>query len=538
MVGRLQRWLTSEQIARLSTRPLFGPRGIRRELGEIDFGYFREAYFGHWMTDEAGRYVPPAEFHDELAEELERVVRGPGGELEAWAAPRGYAKSTTLLIFVAWCVLYERVRYIQYVMDTYDQAKLQLEGLKSELESNPSILEDFGEIAGEKIALVWQEGAIVTSTGIRVEILGTRMKIRGRRYKKSRPGLIIVDDPENDEHVVTPEQRDKNWRWFWRSLMKSGHPRTNVFVIGTIIHYDCLVARLLGHHRAKSRKYRAVLQEAEREDLWQKWAAIYTDLTLPDREERAREFYEANREEMDRGAVVLWPEREDYYALRVERLDDPLAFASEKQNEPVNLEDAVFDETRFRVFPEPELNEYDIYGAVDPSLGKKGKRGDYSAIIDLGVHKKTGQKLVLDADVARRPPDKIIEDILAKAEGYARRGNRYRAFGVETTQFQEFFKDILANRSQKARVYLPIVEVSHTTDKVIRIQRLQPEIHNGYIAFVERLRNGLLWQQLKFFPFADHDDGPDALEMANSIVSRPLDEGIKKLLRGASMYGA
>ena len=61
----------------------------------------------------------------------------------------------------------------------------------------------------------------------------------------------------------------------------------------------------------------------------------------------------------------------------------------------------------------------------------------------------------------------------------------------------------------------------HSTDKVGRIKSLQPLIASGRIRFSKKHR--LLLEQLRQFPKAAHDDGPDALEMAvaASRVARP-----------------
>jgi len=268
LLRHLRKHFTDEQLRQVEDEPLTGPGGLRRQLAEIDFSYFREAYFSHWMQDGAGTHIPPAEFHEDLAREFERVRDSGGGERIAWAAPRGNAKSAnTSVFYVAWNVLYQLEHYILVIMDTFPQAKLQMGSLKEELENNERILEDFGPQQGE----VWQEAVIETVGGVRVEALGAGMKVRGRRWKQYRPGLIICDDLENDESVKTPKQREKLSRWFWRAVDKAGNRRTNIFVLGTILHYDSLLNNLLKHHRYRSRKYRAIIQEAERQDLWDQW---------------------------------------------------------------------------------------------------------------------------------------------------------------------------------------------------------------------------------------------------------------------------
>jgi len=70
----------------------------------------------------------------------------------------------------------------------------------------------------------------------------------------------------------------------------------------------------------------------------------------------------------------------------------------------------------------------------------------------------------------------------------------------------------------KAGLYLPIEEVQQTSDKVMRIQTLQPDVKNKYIKFNRRHKR--LLEQLTQFPMGAHDDGPDALEGARSIAQR------------------
>ena len=98
------------------------------------------------------------------------------------------------------------------------------------------------------------------------------------------------------------------------------------------------------------------------------------------------------------------------------------------------------------------------------------------------MDRNTGLSYVWDADIPRRHPDKIIADILEKERLLRRETGRGDAlFGAETNQFQWFLKELLAKASAKAGLYLPIEEVQQTSDKVMRIQTLQPDDKNKYI---------------------------------------------------------
>lgn len=132
----------------------------------------------------------------------------------------------------------------------------------------------------------------------------------------------------------------------------------------------------------------------------------------------------------------------------------------------------MFNEEWFDYYNEHELDfsskDFDFCGAVDPSLGKS-KKSDYSAIITIAKHRKTGYMYVIDADIERRHPDRIIKDILEK-EIWLRKtfGKGYLKFGCETVQFQWFLKEEIAKASAAAGLHLPIEEIQSTGDKTLQ----------------------------------------------------------------------
>jgi len=505
---------------------LTGPDGLRKKLAAFDLNYFGRAYLPHYFS----RPSPP--FHRELdALFTDGVMKGLNplddkkaidqrqGCRRATAAPRGHAKSTNFTFKDGvHATLYEYKHFIILMSDTYGQAAGFLAAYAEELEDNEAIREDFGDLRGG----IWREDVIVTKTNIKVQAMGAGQKVRGLKHKNWRPDLFILDDMENDTNVQTPEQRKKLNDWFTKAVLKAGDSYTDFVYIGTMLHYDGLLAKILKNPGFKGRKYKAVLSFSNSK-LWDDWEKIYIDLSNENHETDALAFFEANREEMLAGTQVLWEEKNSYYDLMRERIDGGVAaFNSELQNEPINPDDCLFNEEWFDYYNPAEIDfrdpKWDFFGFVDPSLGKT-KKSDFSAIITLALDKKTGYMLVADADIERRHPDRIITDVLEKARWLQKQFNkRYRKFGAETNQFQWFLKEQLAKASAAARVYLPIVEVNQTSDKTLRIQTLQPDIKNKYIKF-NRDHKRLL-EQLKFFPMGDHDDGPDALEGARSLATR------------------
>lgn len=509
--------------------PLTGEDGLRRKLGAIDMEFFGRAYFPHYFSR------PSPEFHRELdaiwqqgilkgrypltPADTKAISRLPGVR-RAVAAPRGHAKSTNLTFKgTMHSTLYGYKHYPIIISDSSEQAEGFLDNIRVEFEENTAILEDFGPLAGS----VWRSNVLVTKTNIKIEAIGSGKKIRGRKHRNWRPDLIILDDVENDENVRTPEQRSKLKNWFDKAVSKSGDDYTDIVYIGTLLHYDSLLAKTLTNPAYRSIKYKAVIQFSQADDLWQQWESIFTDLSNDDREADALAFFQAHKAAMLEGTQVLWKEKLSYYDLMVMRVSEGEAsFNSEEQNEPINPDDCLFMEEWFEYYNEAEINfrdpVFDFFGFIDPSLGKT-KRSDFSAIVTLAKHRSSGYMYVVDADIERRHPDRIIADVLAKERWLrASFGHGYRKLGAETNQFQWFLKEELAKASAKAGLYLPIEEVQQTSDKVMRIQTLQPDVKNKYIKFNRRHKR--LLEQLTQFPMGAHDDGPDALEGARSIAKR------------------
>ena len=199
------------------------------------------------------------------------------------------------------------------------------------------------------------------------------------------------------------------------------------------------------------------------------------------------------------------------------------SFDSEKQNEPLDPADCLFQESDFLFWDDKHSSvealidsmrgRCSFYGACDPSMGKQGRDGDDSAIITLLRDDTTGFLYVIDADIKRRKPAVIIDDVIA----YHRlRG--YRAFVMEVNQFQAFLSDELKRRSREKGLYIPVRDRRNCTDKIGRIQSLQPLISSGTVRLCGR--HVMLMEQLRHFPLGAHDDGPDALEMAVSAAQQ------------------
>ena len=498
----------------------------RRELRRIASGD-RQG-----ILDWARQYLPdhfskkPSRMHQELARRLDRFVSERGSKLNV-LGPRGAAKSTIgTLAYPLRMAVEASEPYIWIVSDTHHQARAHLDNLRAELTENRRLAKRYPEAVGRGV--VWRAGSIVLRNGVAIEAFGTGQRIRGRRYRASRPTLIVCDDLQNDGHIRSAMQRENSRAWFHGTLLKAGTHRTNVLNLATALHREALAMELCTTPGWVSRVFRAIEHWPTNLSLWEAWEAIYTDVAAENYVQKARQFYKQHRAEMEAGARVLWPEEESLYSLMSLRAEGGRAtFEREKQNSPIDptlceWTDAHFDEQIwFDDWPD-NLAVRTI--AIDPSKGADSRRGDYSAIVMLGIG--NDGLLYVEADLARRPTTQIV------AEGVAwYRRFKPDAIGIEANQFQnllgaQFESELAAQGVLGASPWL----IDNRINKLVRIRRLGPYLDTHRLRFRNTASTRILVDQLRTFPIGDHDDGPDALEMAlrlaGRMMDRPDDDGL------------
>lgn len=501
----------------------------RRERAWHDYRFFCQTYFPH--------YVPTphfSKFHDFIFQRFPECVDGKEDAREVHQAPRGEAKSTyETQLGTLWCIVTGRKHMVGIVMNTEEQAAEMLESIKAELDTNPRLLMDFPEATGR--GRVWQATTAITSNNRKIRIGGTGKKIRGMKHGPHRPDLIFLDDLENDENVKVKAQRDKVEDFVLKAVVGLAGPGggMDVFWVGTSLHYDAAINRVGRAPGWRRRVFRSIMRWPDNMALWDKWEAIYTRNGEDDEkaaaEAEALAFYRKNQAAMDAGAEVSWPQVRPLYRLMCMRAVNHDAFSQEQQNEAGNDENAPFKSVEFWV---SRLSDWVYFGAIDPSLGKKGTvKGDPSAILVGGLDRKKMTLDVVEADIARRVPDLIISRAIDLQAEYG-----CLAWAVETVQFQAFLHSELIKRAALQSIAFPGIPVQPDTDKALRIISLQPHVNNGLIR-LHRSQSTLI-EQLKFWPEADHDDGPDALEMLWKIANEYGGEwGIETMSRGRQQHG-
>jgi len=472
--------------------------------------------------------LPPSGMHRWLEARLRESIVARGAKINA-IGPRGSAKST--LVSLAWplyLAVEGREPYLWIVSDTKDQARTHLENIKAELLDNPQLAKDYPDAVGQ--GSVWRATAIKLRNGVVVESYGTGQGIRGRKRREHRPTLIVCDDLQNDQHIESADAREHSRQWFHGTLLKAGTSRTNVVNLATALHREALALELARTPGWTSHTFRAIEQWPQETSLWEEWEALYADMENPHRQPVAAEFYEAHRAAMHSGAVLLWPESEDLYALMCMRVESGrTAFEREKQGSPINPESCEFPESYFGphiwfdAWP-TELQHKTM--AIDPSKGSDARRGDYSALVMLGVDHQG--LMYVEADLARRPTPQLVADGVALVDRF-----RPHALAIETNQYQELLiGEFRAEFARQKVASMTVWPLDNRVNKLVRIRRLGPYLSSRRLRFkTHSPGTQLLVEQLRQFPVGDHDDGPDAAEMAirllnESVETKPSDDGL------------
>lgn len=295
--------------------------------------------------------------------------------------------------------------------------------------------------------------------------------------------LLIIDDPvKNAEEALSPTIREKNWDEFQATASTRLEPDGRILLMQTRWHPDDLAGR--------------ILQEQPGE-----WDVVRLPALAGEDDLLGRQPGEA-----------LWPERwPASRLLKIKSSIDSYWWNSIYDQRPTRSGKFEWPDEYFgeHLLTSDWPSQFELVViAIDPSKGKDSRKGDYSAIVAIGVRHG---KIYVDSSIRRRPVSQIVLDGIAIQNLYGALG-----VGVESNQFQELLgpEFTRVNTECGGAMPLPLYMIPNMVNKELRIGRLGPYLMRRELAFRDTPDNRLLIEQLKEFPNGEHDDGPDALEMA------------------------
>jgi len=399
----------------------------------------------------------------------------------AIAAPREHAKSTAIThAFILTAVLSGLKDFVLLVSGTESQASEFLMSIKSELEHNSRLRKD----CGVKTFLKETETNIIVLMNdgrkFRIQAKGSEQKVRGIKWENKRPDLIVCDDLEEDEQVMSPERREKFRKWFMNALVPCGSDTCHIRVVGTILHLDSMLNRLM-HNKA-----------------WKKL------------------FYAAHDDSFE---DLLWPEKFSEERLKEIQLGfiedgNPEGYSQEYLNQPVDIKRAYFKSDYFYDFDRDSDGEWikpnlEYFAAADFAISEKEK-ADFTVIIVGGVD-PSGILHIVDVNRFKTEDGMLIIDELIATQKHW----KPRLFTFETAQIDKAIGSFLDKEMRKRRVYLPIEKVTPTQSKTMRGRSIQAMHRSGAIKYDKKASwwdrfNAELMMVADSGPRGKHDDQFDA----------------------------
>jgi len=342
----------------------------RRARAEREFRFFCETYFPLTF------HLPWSPDHLKVIAKVEAAVLHGG--LFAMALPRGSGKTSITECACLWAVLYGHRDFVCLIGASEVHAVEMLESIKMELDGNDLLASDFPEVShpircldgianrcsgqlykGERTHIGWTANEVVLPTipdslasGAIIKVAGITGRIRGMKYKRAdgktvRPSLVVLDDPQTDESARSLSQCATRERILAGAVLGMAGPGKKISGIMpcTVIRPGDMADNILDrekHPEWNGERTRMVYGFPTNEKLWTKYAEVRAEsLRMHGDMREATAFYVANREALDEGAQIAWPERFNYdeasavqHAMNL-KLQDEAAFFAEYQNEPL-----------------------------------------------------------------------------------------------------------------------------------------------------------------------------------------------------------
>ena len=430
-----------------------------------------------------GKKSPP--FHREL------ITAAVKYQYLAIAAPRKSAKSTYLsFLYPFHRIVFKKEPFIVLISNTFKKAAMYLDTIKSEIITNVDFKETFPPIVFERDA----EGDTIFKhpDGYRTMFLCKGVDqiggLRGVKFGPHRPGLILIDDMEDDTLVRNQELRLKLKNEFDEVLGRLGHDKTKVIVVGTILHDDSQLSRLVNP------------------DQYAKFHKI---------------IYRAHINADTPNEKSLWPEEWSLDYLHQLRKDEPNVYAKEMQNDPVAGSNTRFKKEDFRqwkydgtsVWLMNEIGEpfqkYDVKdckAAIACDLAWLEKReADFSVLMPGLI--TPNSEILVDTYICKKGmrPDEAAEQLFIMVERLEKLTGSNVPIGFEKSMLEKVTQWLLKREMKSRGKFLMTKELQWDTDKQARIElRLQPRYAQHVIFHKQGM--GDLEHQLERFPYGTNDD--------------------------------
>ncbi len=507
---------------------LFGEKGLAYNIGELSIPFFCKYFLQDTFTPKPNNKARNlAQVHLDVWDMLDQMFIKDEFDKSEIILPRGTAKTTVCDFAISvWLHCYKKSDYTLVAGKTEGDAIEFIAEARKAFEENKYIIKAFGELIDTKNCTVNKLELELTNK-TKIQAISSTSSMRGKKYNGNRPSCIIADDYQGKSDVITKESRDKKYNTFIEDAGYAGDeavirngvkikPATKFIVLGTILHADCFMSRLLKNKDYKHMLRRVVDFDVEKvfhEGLWEEFRLIYFNNKLQDSVSEAKEFYYQHENEMK--FPTIWDDKFNPLELAIKYYNNPSAFQQEMMNDASKIGVKWFTSNKVE---SPEVIESHNFIktmlCVDPAA-TSSKRSDSFAFL-VGSLANNGFKYCRKAELlkidARTEFDKYIKHIVDLLLDYPDITHIYLEkntfLGVDANKLeQEIDKNILLKRRN-----LVIDNEYQRANKNDRIETIVSDVNNGRIIFNSEDED-FINEVMDFAgtDFTPHDDGVDIL---------------------------
>ena len=425
----------------------------------------------------------------------------------AIAAPRGHAKSTAITkAFTLASVLFRINDYVIVVSDTYRQAVMFLATIKREFETN----QDLKVLFGVKRVVVDREDEVIVELDdgyqFNITALGSEQKIRGALWNDRRPNLVVCDDMENDEMVMNPDRRDKFRTWFFNALLPVMSERGKIRIVGTILHLDALLERLMPRDIDKTTIIGTLKNYTDRPVNG--WMSVR---------------YKAHDEKYDN---ILWPVK--WTKERLQEIQqmfiaqgNPEGYYQEYLNRPVDPDNAFFRREDFQEFTDADFTRDWAYSptylSCDLAVSTKERR-DWCAF-GIGSVDDTGMLYIRHIIRDRMDPKEQIDTIVRLQERY-----KFNTLLIGKGALEKSIGPFLLDALRRRGKFLHIEAIAESIDKRLRAQSIRGRMRAGGVKFNKKGN----WypefeEEMRVFDRGTYNDQVDMMSLFGMYLDNIID---------------
>jgi len=514
---------------------LFGLHGLAYQIGEIDFPFFCKYFLQDtFMPKENNAARELAPVHLQVWDELDRMFLKDSFDKIELILPRGCAKTTVCdFALSVWLHCYKKSVYTLVAGKTEQDATEFTAQARQAFEENQYILDAFGKLI-EPSKFTVNKLELELSNRTKIQAISSTSSMRGKKYGGDRPSVIIADDYQGKNDIITQEARDKKYNtWVEdsgyagdKAVFRKGQKikqATKFIVLGTILHRDCFMSRLLNNKDYKHILKRAVNFDVDKffhTGLWEEFRLIYFDDKLQDSVSDAKEFYYQHEKELH--YETIWEDKFDCLDLAIDYYTNPQAFKQEMMNDASKIGEKWFKSSLVKSKEEIENHVFvKTMLCVDPASTSNVNSDSFAFLVgsladnDFKYVRK-GELIKMDA---RTEFDKYIDHIIKLLKDYSDvtciyiEKNTFN--GSDANRLEQFINadPLLRNRD------LTIVNEAQRANKDDKIATVVSDVNNGRIIFNADDKDFV--QQIMDFAgqdFTQHDDAPDIVsEFSNRI---------------------